>query len=292
MSGIVWPFIKGKNGYIYKIVDLVNTRDRTLVTTYHEIMGQQSCMVAPWTLFEIVKEGAGSVPSEDDSPDSGDGEASRSGSDGDNESVITVIYRGHDEENGGEGEEGTQMAERRRATIGQIDGGRARRESLWTSGGYRRRVVSDLAMVAPAYTRREGNDYLRPNGANLRGSNSHAMDNLENADAAISGESEAETGNIGRSRSYSTASTASYRGLWGLLQGFRGKMDDQDIEIENEESPKNSSETGESMSSAEASLGHFSMGDRFVQEWRAVERRRAGDEDDLSFECRFRREWT
>ncbi|TID26318.1 hypothetical protein E2P81_ATG00793 [Venturia nashicola] len=83
MSGILWPFIKGKNGCIYKVVDLINARDRTLITTYHEIMGQQSFLVAPWEPIETVKEGTSLGGLGNDSPDSGYGEAWGSGSDGD-----------------------------------------------------------------------------------------------------------------------------------------------------------------------------------------------------------------
>lgn len=129
--------------YIYKIVDLVNARDQTLITTHHDVMGQESFSVAPWEAIEVVKEGAGSP--EGTSPSSGEtssGEASQEHSDGDDESVITAIHRRPSRVGEGEdGEDGMQMtgSMRRRAATDQIDVGHTRRGSFLTGGVNTRR---------------------------------------------------------------------------------------------------------------------------------------------------------
>lgn len=285
-----------KNGIrnIYKIVDLVNARDRTLITTYHEIMGQESFLVAPWEAIETVKEGTSSVSSTSTGHDSCDGEMSRegSGSSGDDESVITTVYRGR----GDEGNEEMQMngiSMRRRATTDQSNEGRTRhRENFLTGGVDARRVLSEFSLMGPQYVR------------NRHGQAVEGFDGATSRDASVTGQKRGQDGGEGvgggRSRSPSSASTESYQGLWGLLQGFRimrsseGTITDAITDESSGRSSDGKSSDGKSggdtlvsKSSGATILEGLGGGETFVHEWRVVEKRRARDEDDLSFDCRF-----
>lgn len=295
LSALVKTCANGMPRYIYKIVDLVNARDRTLITTYHDIMGQESFLVAPWELIETVREGTSSGPSGEVSPGSrsGSGEMSRSGSDGDDESIDTAFCSGNGGEDGEEDEEGMTMriSSRRRAATDQIDGGRsAGRGNFFTGGGNTRRLVSEVARRGPTYTERNRG----PTG--LDGANSREASppgNKKLGDESILRTAVRENGEGGRNRSYSTASTESYRGLWGLLHGFRITQKQGDI-ITGESSGdsgdgKSSGGSNDSKSLAATLLDHAGVGETFVREWRVVEKRRARDEDDStsSFDCRF-----
>jgi hypothetical protein len=151
MSGIFWPanlfsgkkavranaltvgqYIRGKNGYVYKVVDLVSGAREMLITTFHEVMGQESFSVLPWELIECVDvvEGEG-IPKEEE-----EGSVFTTGDDGDGGLEMGVRFR-------------------RRATGLDMARGRDRRMSNpLTSGEDTMRVASEYTMMALGLTKR------------------------------------------------------------------------------------------------------------------------------------------
>lgn len=283
--------------HIYKIVDLVNARDQTLITTHHDVMGQESFSVAPWEAIEVVKEGTSSSGGTSPSP----GDPSREYSDGDDESVIMAIHHGHDpirEGEGGDGGDGQGMVAalaRRRAALDRIDGGLAQRGNFLTGGVDTRRVVSEFSVMAPAYMRR-GGGVEGLDGAGSRDRSSHATPKNE---AAGEGEGGEVGGEGGRSRSSSTASTESYRGLRSLLQGFKIRSKGGERETKEGSTGDSTGRSSDGKSSGRSSGGKSSdaqtssetardlgQGEPFLQ-WMVVERKKARDDDDFGFDYCF-----
>jgi hypothetical protein len=139
MSGILWPqnlfsrkptiratsltigtWIKGKNGKIYKVVDVVNCTSETLITTFHELDGQQSFSVLPSLIVEI-----GNAPEEEGAPREEEESAVTPVTEGD-ESLVVITFR-------------RTSAPDRRMPL--------------SPGESPRRVVSEYARMAPDFSR-------------------------------------------------------------------------------------------------------------------------------------------
>jgi hypothetical protein len=199
----IGQYIKGKNGYIYKVVDLVHVSSETLITTFHELKGQESFSVKPNEPIEYIE----TDEAEDIS------------------SVETVTPAG----SGDEAPE-TAIAYGRRATTSEV--ARARRESpVLTSGENLRRVMSEYAMIAPNFTRREGSLPVRE--AEEAESKLLSANSLKNAtDELMLGkiwkvvdEGLEKAVDVGQTRS--SGSFENYHDLLGFLEHVTGVPEDE-----------------------------------------------------------------
>lgn len=122
-------WIRGKNGKIYKIVDIVHTTTETLITTFHELDGQESFSVTPGLRIEylVVPEGA-ERPVEMETSNAN----------------VKEVGRGV----GGEEPPTTVSTGRRASTTGK-------EMFFLMTGEQQRRVVSEYAIIAPNYTQRK-----------------------------------------------------------------------------------------------------------------------------------------
>jgi len=124
----IGQYIKGKNGYTYKVIDLVHVSSETLITTFHELNGQENFSVRPNEPIEYIEMADG-----EDSPT---GETMTPASSGDEQQEVVVAYG-------------------RRATTSEV--ARVRIDSHVLTGEENpRRVMSEYTIMAPNFTRRKG----------------------------------------------------------------------------------------------------------------------------------------